>query len=299
MRLLPLAARGILLLALTLVALMLHQAGARSMGSPVRTHIFVAVLALSGAVYLETIHWVLRHRPPAQALWVVLGIALAMRAALIPAPFLLSSDIYRYVWDGRVQAAGINPYRYIPVDPALTRLRDTAIYPNINRASYARTIYPPIAQAVFAVVGRISQSVVAMKLAMLAFEVIAVLCMMRLLSLARLPPERVLIYAWNPLVLWSFACDGHVDAIAIGFLGLALLGRARRWDGVAGVLLAGAALVKISAHRGGAGLSQGWQPVAPRHRRRRRYRRILWALCLGRRSCPRFLADLWRGGRAQ
>jgi alpha-1,6-mannosyltransferase len=245
MRLFPLAVRGALLLVLTLAALMLHQAGARSVGSPVRTEIFVAVLALGGVVYLETIHWALRHRSPQQAIWVVLGMALAMRAALIPAPFLLSSDIYRYVWDGRVQAAWINPYRYIPADPALARLRDPAIYPNINRAGYARTIYPPMAQVVFAVVGRISQSVIAMKLAMLAFEVIAVLCMMRLLSMARLPPERVLIYAWNPLVLWSFACDGHVDAIAIGCLGLALLSRAKRWDGVAGALLAAATLVKF------------------------------------------------------
>jgi alpha-1,6-mannosyltransferase len=245
MRGLPLAARGILLLALVLGALMLHQPGARSVGSSLRTEIFVAVLALASAVYLETIHWASRHRSPQQTIWIVLGIALAMRAVLIPAPFLLSSDIYRYVWDGRVQAAGINPYRYIPADPALARLRDTAIFPNINRAGYARTIYPPMAQVVFAVVGRIRQSVIAMKLAMLAFEVLAVLCMMRLLSLAQLPPERVLIYAWNPLVLWSFACDGHVDAIAIGFLGLALLSRAKRRDGVAGALLAAATLVKF------------------------------------------------------
>jgi alpha-1,6-mannosyltransferase len=149
------------------------------------------------------------------------------------------------VWDGRVQAAGINPYRYIPADPALKALRDTTIYPNINRRTYARTIYPPGAQAVFAIVGRISQTVIAMKLAMLAMEVIAVLCLLRLLSLARLPAERVLIYAWNPLVLWSFACDGHVDAIAVGLLAVALLCRAERRFGTAGAFLAGAVLAKF------------------------------------------------------
>jgi alpha-1,6-mannosyltransferase len=97
----------------------------------------------------------------------------------------------------------------------------------------------------FAAMGRVSHSVIAMKLAMFVCEVIAVLCMLRLLGLAKLPPERVLIYAWNPLVLWSFALDGHVDAVAVGLLGLALLSRARRWDGVAGALLGCAALVKF------------------------------------------------------
>ena len=50
-----------------------------------------------------------------------------MRALLLFAP-PHSTDIYRYIWDGRVQADGINPYRYVPADPALAHLRDAAIY---------------------------------------------------------------------------------------------------------------------------------------------------------------------------
>jgi hypothetical protein len=241
----PLAARGALLLLLMAAGLMLHQPGARSIGSALHTDLFVGLLGVAALVYFDTIRGILRQPLPPQAIWLVLGVAIVMRVALITSPMLLSSDIYRYVWDGRVQAQGINPYRYIPADPALAALRDRAIYPNINRRSYARTIYPPAAQVVFALVGRISQTVIAMKLAMLAFETVAVLCLMRLLSLARLPLERVLIYAWNPLVLWSFACDGHVDAIAIGLLALALLFRAERRDGIAGAFLAGAVLVKF------------------------------------------------------
>jgi alpha-1,6-mannosyltransferase len=244
-RLLPLAIRGALLLALTACGLLLHQTGARSIGSPLHTNLFVGVLGLAVLVYLETIHFVLRSQQPRQAIWLVLGVAVILRAALFASPVLLSSDIYRYVWDGRVQAHGINPYRYIPADPKLAPLRDRAIYPNINRKSYARTVYPPAAQVVFAIVGRISQTVIAMKLAMLVFEVMAVFCLMRLLSLARLPAERLLIYAWNPVVLWSFACDGHVDAIAVGLLALALLFRAEQRDGTAGAFLAGAVLAKF------------------------------------------------------
>ncbi len=243
--LLPLAVRGALLLALTACGLLLHQPGARSVGSQLHVTLFVGVLGLGVLVYLDTIRCILRKSAPRQAIWLVLLVAVMLRAALITSPMLLSSDIYRYVWDGRVQAEGINPYRYIPADPALSALRDRAIYPNINRRTYARTIYPPAAELVFAIVGRISQSVMAMKLAMLACEVVAVVCLLRLLTLARLPAERVLIYAWNPLVLWSFALDGHVDAIAIGLLALALLFRAERRDGLAGGFLAGAVLAKF------------------------------------------------------
>ena len=241
----PLAIRGGLLLALMAGGLLLHQSGARSIGDQLHVNLFVGLLGLAVLVYFDTVRLVLHRARPRQAVWLVLGLALIMRVVLIANPWLLSSDIYRYVWDGRVQAAGINPYRYIPADAALIPLRDRAIYPNVNRRTYARTIYPPAAEAVFAIVGRISQTVIAMKLAMLACEVVAVLCLLRLLSLARLPAERVLIYAWNPLVLWSFACDGHVDAIAIGLLAVALLCRAERRFGAGGAFLAGAVLVKF------------------------------------------------------
>ena len=84
------------------------------------------------------------------AIWLVLGVAVAMRLLTLTAPPVLSSDLYRYVWDGRVQLAGINPYRYLPAADELAFLRDEAVYPHINRAEYAHTVYPPAAQAIFA-----------------------------------------------------------------------------------------------------------------------------------------------------
>jgi Protein of unknown function (DUF2029). len=178
-------------------------------------------------------------------IWVVLGVAIAMRATLLPAPPFLSSDIYRYVWDGQVQAAGINPYRFVPTAPALAGLRQLAAFPHINRADYAHTIYPPAAQMIFGLVGHLSRTVTGMKVAMAAFELVAMLCLLRLLSIARLPRERILIYAWNPLVLWSFAGDGHVDAAAVGLLAVALLCRAGHRVRLAAAFVAGAALVKF------------------------------------------------------
>ena len=83
------------------------------------------------------------------ALLIILMSALAMRLGLLVTEPTLSGDIYRHIWDGRVQAAGVNPYRYVPTATELASPRDADIWPKINRASYAVTIYPPVTQAVF------------------------------------------------------------------------------------------------------------------------------------------------------
>ncbi|NPD69893.1 DUF2029 domain-containing protein [Lichenicola cladoniae] len=255
---------GLLLLGLTFGALFLEEPGTVSMRPQVVTELFVALLALAVVVYLLAVHLVLGSALPSRAVWIVLAIGLLARGILLPAPPFLSSDIYRYVWDGRVQQAGINPYRYVPADPSLSRLRDTSIFPLINRAAYARTIYPPAAQMVFALVVRISGTVQAMKVAIVGLELAGLYCMMRLLVMAGLPRERILIQAWNPLVIWSFACDGHVDGVAIGLIGLALLARSQRRAGLAGGLLAAAALVKFLPVALAPALARGvplWRPI--------------------------------------
>ncbi len=236
---------GVALFGMTAAGLMLDIPLDGSGGDLVRVDILVGLMMAAAALYFVAVRLVLRRAWPRGTVWVVLAIAVLLRALLLTAPPFLSSDIYRYVWDGRVQAAGINPYRYVPADPALASLRDPAIYPNINRATYAHTIYPPAAQLVFATVGQVWDSVTGVRLVMLGFEALGIVCALRLLSLAGLPRERILIYAWNPLPLWAFASDGHVDAIVVGLLGAALLLRARHRDGWAGAVLAGAVLTKF------------------------------------------------------
>ena len=236
---------GVALAGLVLAAVCLHVPGIPDHARVVRQNAIIAVMMVAAAVYFVAVRMVLRHAFGRATLWGIIGIAILLRAILLPIPPFLSDDLYRYVWDGRVQAAGINPYRYIPADPALTALRDQDVYPHINRRDYARTIYPPAAQLVFAAVGEVWDSVTAMKLVMVGFEALGVVCLLQLLRLAGLPRERVLIYAWNPLALWSAASDGHVDAFVVGLLGLALLLRARQRDGWAGTVLACATLVKF------------------------------------------------------
>ena len=223
---------------------------------------FVAVFALQMMMYAAAA-WRSEASPQSasfqrRALIAVLVVAALLRGIALFAPQALSTDAFRYVWDGRVQAAGINPYRYIPADPALAALRDGSIYPNINRADYAHTIYPPTAQLSFLAIERLSDGIPAMKLGMLAFDLLAIGCLIPLLRRRGLPATRVLLYAWHPLPVWEFAGTGHVDAVAIGFLMLAFLAASRRAPVWTGVALAVATLVKFYPAVAGPALYRRW-----------------------------------------
>ncbi|HEY1300331.1 MAG TPA: hypothetical protein VGF07_07530, partial [Stellaceae bacterium] len=175
----------------------------------------------------------------------VLGVAVLLRLGALPAPAFLSTDIYRYVWDGRVAAAGINPYRYVPNDPQLAALRDAAVYPRINRANYAPTIYPPMAQMLFLLADRLGGTVATMKGVLVAAEAIAIAALIFLLRRVGAPPERILLYAWHPLPVWEIAGSGHVDAAALMFTALALGASVAGRRAASGAALAGATLVKL------------------------------------------------------
>ena len=240
-----LLAFGLLITALILAAPLLHKSGSIWAGSMLRKDSVLALLGAACVVYLGAVLFVVRVALPARAVWVVAAVAVVVRVGLVWVPPFMSSDVYRYVWDGHVQVAGINPYLYVPGDPALARLRDGVVFPNINRSDYARTIYPPAAELLFLAAGGVDYSVVATKLALLLVEAAGMLAVWRVLVAAGLPPARLLIYAWNPMAIWGGAADGHVDAAVAGVLGLALLARAQGRQAVTGGVLAGAILMKF------------------------------------------------------
>lgn len=206
---------------------------------------FVMVAMAQAAVYLLSVGLVWNRRTSRRALVMMLTVAALLRLPVLGSPPYLSSDIYRYVWDGRVEGAGINPYRYIPIDPHLEQLRDSQIFPRINRSTYAPTIYPPAAEGIFFVVTRISQSLIAMKAAMVIFEAITIATLLRLLNAFGLPSGHILVYAWHPLPIWEFAGSGHIDAALIAFVVLALWSRRQGHAWLAGLALAGATLAKL------------------------------------------------------
>ena len=175
----------------------------------------------------------------------IVGFAVVFRLIVLFSPLVLSGDLYRYVWDGRVQRVGVNPYRYPPEAEALAALRDTAIYPQIIRPVLT-TIYPPAAQMFFALITTmVPESIRGMKAFMVLFDLVTIGVLIRLLKTNGSDPERVVLYAWSPLVVFEFAGSGHVDALMLPFLLLALQARLAARPGSAGVLLGLATLIKL------------------------------------------------------
>lgn len=178
-------------------------------------------------------------------LLVILTVGVAARLILLPAPPTLSTDAYRYVWDARVAYAGINPYAFAPVAPELAHLHDTVIYPRLNHQTWL-TIYPPAAQAFFRVVYAVKpDSVLAIKIALGAVELVGLGLLVALLRALALPRGRAAVYAWNPLVLVEVWGSAHLDALVVtGVIGVALA-VVKHWHVTAAVLLGLATLVKL------------------------------------------------------
>ena len=212
---------------------------------PAANETFVVALLLQGVLFAVAAVAVRRMRPGRRTLLIVLGVAAALRVGPLLTPPQWSTDIYRYIWDGEVQGAGINPYRYLPADPALAALRDAAIYPNINRADSAHTIYPPAAQMAFWLATRFGRTVLGMKLALVAAEALGIWGMIRILRRMGRPATDVLLYAWNPLPIWEIANEGHVDALIVALVPLVLLAALGGRRVLTGVLMAMAVLTKF------------------------------------------------------
>jgi len=158
---------------------------------------------------------------------------------------VLSDDIYRYVWDGRVQAAGINPYLYPPEARELSHLRDDTIFPRINRPS-ARTIYPAGAQWLFrAVFTARPDSVLFLKATIAVCDILTILLLMRLLRTQGLSPGRAILYAWHPLAVFELAGSGHLDGLILPFLLVCLMCVGARRDSWAGASLGLATAIKL------------------------------------------------------
>src|ERR1700751_3303061 len=200
---------------------------------------FIALTIVAGLLTIAATH-AAERAPADRALWLIFGFGITIRIYVLLFDPLLSSDIYRYIWDGRVQAAGINPYRYFPAHVALAFLRDATIFPNINRADFALTIYPPVAQFFFLIVTRIGESVTAMRLALLGCELVTVILINRFLRRMNRPATRIVAYVWHPLPLWEIANSGHVDALMVALMLLGL------WVALTGHALRGAVLITFS-----------------------------------------------------
>jgi len=223
----------------------------------VRTGALLALWTIAHAAYLASAWVVTRaaRRPDAIAaratstprltpLWIVIGVALLARLVLIPSQPTLSEDLYRYLWDGRQVARGVNPYLHAPDNPSLAPFHDQLLE-RINHR-HVPTIYPPAAELLFGAVARIEPSPRAFKLAMLPLEAGLWIALLFLLRRRGLADDRLLLFAWNPLVVIESYGSGHLDLMTAAFLTLALAMSEAKRAASAGVAFAVALLTKYT-----------------------------------------------------
>ncbi len=166
-----------------------------------------------------------------KAVRIVIGFALLFRVTTLLSPPYQSEDVYRYIWDARIAAMGINPYEYAPNAAELEMARDDHVYPMINSKPYI-TAYPPVSQVLFRIsYGLFGGSVIAMKAFFGLFEFLALLIAWRILILWGKSFQPLLLMAWNPFFVFEFWHSGHSDSAMIFFmlLGIYLLTRGRRY----------------------------------------------------------------------
>jgi hypothetical protein len=205
------------------------------------------------------------HLPKRRAVVLIIAAGLALRLAALGGPPSTSDDLFRYSWDGRVQAAGIDSYAQPPASPRLADLKESWLWPDatgcaklyrpagctrINRP-FVRTIYPPVAEAWFAAVYRVAgvgSHHKAWQVAGLLTEAGVLLLLPVALHRWNGDPRWAALYALSPAPVLEIVNNGHVDGLSILLVVAALVVVVPRsaWrDVAAGALIGAAALVKV------------------------------------------------------
>ncbi len=162
--------------------------------------------------------FILKYNVPAKFIFGLLAVAIIFRMVLIPIHPVGSDDYYRYIWDGKVMSAGINPYRYSPVDQALAQLHSNVLPSRINFADM-KTLYPPLAEILFYLAYKISgENFLGIKLLLFIFDLMTIFGIFLIIRKLNMSYKNILIYALCPLPLFQFFIDGHVDGFGITFL---------------------------------------------------------------------------------
>ena len=207
----------------------------------------VGLYAVASAVWLFAIRFALRVDGTNRTLFsVILVFAVCFRAIQMFGTPIMELDVYRYMWDGIVASHGSSPYQFSPgsilatdvviADPELQRVTEIAamspahheILSTVHFPEYT-TIYPPVSQAVFGAAmwlvpdqASASTHLLAMRLALLLFDMLTLVAVFRLIQLAGMHVGWLIGYAWNPLVIKEVANSAHVDVIAASLTAMAL-----------------------------------------------------------------------------
>jgi hypothetical protein len=206
--------------------------------------LFLASAAGAGIAYLVAIREILTTPTlPRRVVITGLVLAAAWHIAFLRVPPGADDDIHRYVWDGRLQRLGYNPYLVVPNDPAYQWLH-TPETRTLNHPD-PTSLYPPGAELFFRAVTSIHESTFALRVAFLVCDVGIVFLLLDVLRRTQQGAHLILAYAWNPLLAIEVAGSGHIDIVGALLLLISAAALARRWRTPAAVGLGLAVSVKL------------------------------------------------------
>ena len=215
----------------------------RKLGSPGELS-FIIPLSVAGIAYLLAIReFFSTPRFPRRVVVIGLMFAALWHVLFLVMPPGSDDDIHRYLWDGRVQRLGYNPYIVVPGDPALAALQ-TPETRTLNNPDLPSP-YPAGAQLFFRAVTAIHESIFALKVAFVLCDVAIVLVLLDVLRRSRQGAHWVLAYAWHPLLATEVAGSGHIDIVGVLLLLVSVAALGRRWRTIAALAFGLAVAVKL------------------------------------------------------
>jgi alpha-1,6-mannosyltransferase len=205
---------------------------------------FMASLTLAAIAYLLAIReFFTTPRFPRRVAVIGLVFAAVWHIEFLRVPAGADDDVHRYVWDGRLQRLGYNPYIVVPSDPAVKGLH-TPETRTLNNPDLPSP-YPPGAQLFFRVVTAIQESTFALKVAFVVCEFAIVFVLLDVLRFSQQGGHLVLAFAWNPLLAIEVAGSGHIDIVGAFCLVVSTAALVRRWRATAAIGFGLAVAVKF------------------------------------------------------
>lgn len=204
----------------------------------------MAWLTLAGIAYLLAIReFFTTLKFPRRIVVMGLVLAAVWHIEFLRLPPGADDDIHRYVWDGRLQRLGYNPYLVIPSDRAVSELHTTQTR-NLNNPDLPSP-YPPGAQLFFRAITSVQESTFALKVAFVVCDFVIIFVLLDLLRLNQQGSHLVLAFAWNPLLAIEVAGSGHIDIVGAVFLVVSAAALVRRWRTIAALAFGLAVAIKF------------------------------------------------------
>ena len=180
--------------------------------------IYSFLFLAASAIYLLFVYLLFKVDLKSNRVLFILIFLFFLKIIFVNTEPLGSDDYYRYIWDGKIQVSGINPYQYSPEDSSLQSLHSDILPEKVSYPEI-KTIYFPVSQWLFATSYLISgENAIGLKIFYLLFELLILISLYYLLKRFNIDAKYILIYAALPLITFQFFIDAHIDIVGAAFL---------------------------------------------------------------------------------